>query len=472
MRWTFGLFNRLVLLSDLIVCGTVLLVASHLDRALPAGGQTAPEIALLLLDSIVFVGCMIFAGAYRFENYRKLLNEAVRFAVCLAAGFAVVAGLEVLFGGSEAHPPRALAAWHVAAWAVLSLGRLVVGRAAGHLIATNRLRRDIVIVGSTEIAGQIIRNTQTPEWRHYYRVVAVFDDRVNRLHKEQRDEIEGTGITGSIDALHTYIQDRHVDIIIIALPWEATERIFGLLERLQMIAADIVLPLKQNVLNLRLPHGGNVAGIPVLELMREPLKGTKALLKLVEDYAVAAVGIVLVAPVLAVAALAIKLESPGPALFRQPRLGLNNKPFMIYKLRTMTVDPADDGSRGTQREDPRITRVGAFLRRTSIDELPQLINVLRGEMSVVGPRAHVPKMLVSDQLYAEAVRRYATRSRLKPGITGWAQINGMRGGIHSVEKAARGVELDTYYIENWSLWFDLKIMARTLLVGMVGRNIF
>ena len=472
MRWTFGLFNRLVLLSDMVVCAAVLLLASHLDRSVPPGGQTAPEIALLLLDSIVFVSCMIFAGAYRFENYRSLLNESARLAFCLAAGFAVVVGLEALFGGSEAHPPEALATWHVAAWVVLCTGRLVVGRVARHLMRTNRLRRDIVIVGSTEIAAQIIRNTLTPEWRHYYRVVAVFDDRVKRLHKEQRDEIEGIGITGAIDALHGYIQDRPVDIVIIALPWEATERIFGLLERLQMIAADIVLPLKPNVLNLRLPHGGHVAGIPVLELMREPLKGTKALLKLVEDYAVAAVGLVLVAPILTVAALAIKLETPGPALFRQPRLGLNNKPFMIYKLRTMTVDPSDDGSRGTHREDPRITRVGAFLRRTSIDELPQLINVLRGEMSVVGPRAHVPKMLVSDQLYAEAVRRYATRSRLKPGITGWAQINGMRGGIHSVEKARRGVELDTYYIENWSLWFDLKIMARTLLVGMVGRDIF
>lgn len=472
MRWTFGLFNRLVLLSDLVVCGAVLLAASHLDRALPAGGQTAAEIALLLLDSIVFVSCMIFAGAYRFENYRKLLNESARFALCLAAGFALVGGLEAMFGGSESYQPKALATWHVAAWVVLSAGRLIVGRAARQLIRANRLRRDIVIVGSTEIAGQIIRNTQMPEWRHYYRVVAIFDDRVNRLHKEQRDETEGMGITGSIDALHTYIQDRPVDIIIIALPWEATERIFGLLERLQMIAADIVLPLKQNVLNLRLPHGGNVAGIPVLELMREPLKGTKALVKLMEDYVVAMVGLVLAVPVLVVAALAIKLETPGPALFRQPRLGLNNKPFMIYKLRTMTVDLTDDGSRGTRRDEPRITRVGAFLRRTSIDELPQLINVLRGEMSVVGPRAHVPKMLVSDQPYAEAVRRYATRSRLKPGITGWAQINGMRGGIHSVEKARRGVELDTYYIENWSLWFDLKIMARTLLVGMTGRNIF
>jgi putative colanic acid biosynthesis UDP-glucose lipid carrier transferase len=210
----------------------------------------------------------------------------------------------------------------------------------------------------------------------------------------------------------------------------------------------------------------------MLPLMREPLSATNAIIKTIDDYAVAAVGLILVAPILALCTLAIRLDSPGPILFRQPRRGMNNAIFTMYKFRTMTVDPSDDGSRGTQRGDPRITRVGAFLRRTSLDELPQLFNVLRGEMSVVGPRAHVPNMLVADQPYVEAVKQYATRHRIKPGITGWAQINGMRGGINSLEKAERGVELDLHYIENWSLWLDIVIMARTLLIGMAGRDVF
>jgi putative colanic acid biosynthesis UDP-glucose lipid carrier transferase len=145
---------------------------------------------------------------------------------------------------------------------------------------------------------------------------------------------------------------------------------------------------------------------------------------------------------------------------------------MMYKFRTMTVDPSDDGSQGTYRNIQRITPVGKFLRRTSIDELPQLINVLRGEMSIVGPRPHVVNMLVGEVVYTDIVRQYAARHRIKPGITGWAQINGMRGGIDSLAKASRGADLDLYYIANWSLRLDLKIMIRTIVAGLVGRDVF
>jgi putative colanic acid biosynthesis UDP-glucose lipid carrier transferase len=183
-------------------------------------------------------------------------------------------------------------------------------------------------------------------------------------------------------------------------------------------------------------------------------------------------GLLAVSPILLAAAIAIRLEGKGPILFRQPRVGFNSKPFLIYKLRTMTVDPTDDGSKGTQRDDQRITRVGAFLRRTSIDELPQLLNVLRGEMSIVGPRPHVSNMLVGEGVYSDVVRQYAARQRIKPGITGWAQINGMRGGINTVAKATEGADLDLYYVANWSLRLDIKIMIQTLAQGLVGRDVF
>ena len=172
------------------------------------------------------------------------------------------------------------------------------------------------------------------------------------------------------------------------------------------------------------------------------------------------------------AAIAIKLEGPGPVLFRQLRVGFNSKPFMIYKFRTMTVDPTDDGSRGTLRDSDRITRVGQILRSTSVDELPQLLNVLRGEMSIVGPRPHVRKMLVGAGVYSIVVQQYAARHRIKPGITGWAQINGMRGGIDTLEKASRGADLDLFYIANWSPILDLKIMIRTIVAGLGGRDVF
>ena len=168
----------------------------------------------------------------------------------------------------------------------------------------------------------------------------------------------------------------------------------------------------------------------------------------------------------------IRLDDGGPVLFRQPRSGFNSKTFLIYKFRTMSIDNSDDGSNGTKRDNQRITRVGRFLRRTSIDELPQLLNVLRGEMSIVGPRPHVPKMLVEGGVYSDVVRQYAARHRIKPGITGWAQINGMRGGIDSQEKARRGADLDLYYVANWTLRFDIEIMLKTVICGLVGRQVF
>ncbi|MGE0717822.1 MAG: sugar transferase, partial [Alphaproteobacteria bacterium] len=236
--------------------------------------------------------------------------------------------------------------------------------------------------------------------------------------------------------------------------------------------ADVVVPLDRNTFNPRFAQFASVGGLPSLRVMYQPLKGSLGVLKMVEDYVVATIALIVVAPILAVAAVLIKLDSSGPIIFTQQRVGFNNKPFTIYKLRTFTSDPTDDGSAGTRRTDPRITKVGSVLRRLSIDELPQLLNVLKGDMSVVGPRPHVPNMQVGDAQYYDVVREYAARYRMKPGITGWAQINGMRGGIHTVEKAARGVDLDMYYVENWSLWLDIKIMLLTLMRGMVGRNVF
>src|SRR5690606_23311734 len=192
-----------------------------------------------------------------------------------------------------------------------------------------------------------------------------------------------------------------------------------------------------------------------------------------EDRLLGSLILLLVAPLMALVALAIKLDSPGPVLFRQKRYGFNNELIEVLKFRTMRTDLCDeDGVVSTRANDPRLTRVGGFLRRTSLDELPQFINVLRGDMSIVGPRPHATQTRAGDKLLEEVVAEYSVRHKVKPGITGWAQINGWRGTIDTVEKLRNRVEFDIYYLENWSLMFDLKIIALTLFKGFIGKEAY
>lgn len=190
------------------------------------------------------------------------------------------------------------------------------------------------------------------------------------------------------------------------------------------------------------------------------------------DLAGAAGLLVALSPLLLLCAVALRLESPGPVLFRQPRHGLHGRLIPVHKFRTMRHEAADlPAARPTRRDDPRVTRVGAVLRRTSLDELPQLVDVLRGDMSLVGPRPHAPGSKAGRRRFAEAVPGYARRHRVKPGMTGWAQVNGWRGPTETAEALAQRLAHDLWYIDNWSLWLDLKILARTPF-ALVGRNVF
>ncbi len=352
-----------------------------------------------------------------------------------------------------------LAVWFVAVIVGLGLGRAACAAVVDGLWRQGLLRRRVAVVGATLMAGDLIRRIRQTEWHRDLELVGLFDDAAGAA-------------TGTVEDLRKLAQTRRVDLIVLALPWSRSEAIFELGDRLQWISADVVAPLEQPGFLSRSSALTQVAGLPALQLTRHPFRGTQGLVKQAQDYLVAACALILTAPLMAGAALALALAGDGPVLFRQDRIGFNGRPFSIYKLRTMSADPSDDGAGGQVRGNPRITRIGALLRRTSVDELPQLLNVLRGEMSIVGPRPHVAGMRVDGNPYAEAVRTYAARHQIKPGITGWAQINGMRGGIDTLEKARRGVDLDLDYMRNWSLQLDLSIMARTLTRHMVGPQVF
>ena len=270
-------------------------------------------------------------------------------------------------------------------------------------------------------------------------------------------DIEGIRVLGNTDDLLAYVRQHPIDEIIVALPWRATSNIEDLVKKLKVVPVNV--RLCPDYVGWSLPALGfiPVAGIPMLGILERPLSGWNIVLKEVEDRVLGFILTVLCLPLLALIAIAVKLDSPGPVLFLQKRYGFNNNPITVFKFRSMYHEPKDESVvPQARRNDPRVTRVGAFLRKTSLDELPQLFNVLRGEMSLVGPRPHA---VAHNEQYAKIIDDYLSRHRVKPGITGWAQVNGWRGNT-SLEKR---IEYDLYYIENWSVTLDIKIMWMTLI---------
>ncbi|AWJ92895.1 sugar transferase (plasmid) [Azospirillum baldaniorum] len=474
LHWTHGLVNRLVKGAD----GFLLALAGLGAWAIWAARTDEPSLddGRLLIQAIIFTAVtlgvylrtMTTIGAYRVENYRhwgKSLLDVV--GGLLPSG--TVLSLLVWAFLPEVVPSDMLALWGGTALACLGAGRVAAAWGVRLLEERGVLRRRVVILGATDVAERMIAHLALPEHRANYSILGLFDDRDS---DRRPASLAGLPVSGDLTDFKRFLPDNRVDMVVIALPWRAAMRIHSLRMQLQMISLDILIPLDEESIRLRLANLRHIGGIPALLVMRQPLRGMQIIVKRIEDVVVAGLGLLVASPFMLAAAIAVRLDSPGPIIFRQTRVGFNNRPFTMLKFRTMKVDDSDDGAVGTSRDNPRITRVGRFLRRTSIDELPQLFNVLAGDMSVVGPRAHVPNMRVGNQRYAEVAREYAARSRVKPGITGWAQINGMRGGIHTVEKARVGVDMDIHYIENWSLWLDAKIIISTVTTGLFGRDVF
>jgi putative colanic acid biosynthesis UDP-glucose lipid carrier transferase len=267
---------------------------------------------------------------------------------------------------------------------------------------------------------------------------------------------------GTLAEIEEVLQRRWIDRVYIALPLERADEVRDLHRRLRQYSVDLIWVPDIFSIELLNPSVREVAGIPLISLSESPLTtGARAYLKSLMDVVGALIGLIVLSPLMLLVALAIKLTSRGPAIYRQTRAGWDRSTFQIWKFRTMYVhDEGPDRLTQAGRHDSRITPVGAFLRRTSIDELPQLINVLRGSMSLVGPRPH---SIIHDDEYSKKIDAYMSRHRIKPGMTGWAQVHGHRGETRSVEDMRRRVEYDLDYINRWSLWLDLWILLLTPL---------
>ena len=420
------------------------------------------------LYAVVFVQTLYAAGMYRFARIiepggqvpRIVTVGTILFLVFLACGFILKISADYsrvwAFG------------WLAVSMVAVVMSRFAVASLVRRWATSGRIRRRIVIYGGETQGERLIDHIEklNEPWNQ---IVGVFDDRLSRIG----EAVGGYPVLGRLDDLVDWCRRNRADDILLALPWSADMRLLEITRELAALPVNI--RLSPEVVGARLAHQrtSHQFGIPMLNLMEKPMSGWSAVVKRVLDLVLGSIFVVLGLPLLILSALAIKLESPGPVFFRQQRYGFNHQLIEVFKFRTMYVDCLDaNAEQLTRRNDPRITRVGAWLRRLSIDELPQLLNVLRGEMSVVGPRPHALRAKAGGKLYEDVVDEYAVRHKVKPGITGWAQVNGWRGSTDREEDLIGRVEHDLYYIDNWSVLFDLNIILRTAWVVLQGKNSF
>ena len=384
----------------------------------------------------------------------------------LGGVFCLIACLFVLYRGSL--PFRTWPVlWGLCAAALMGAARIPLAQLMQHLTANGRLARKIAIVGLGEFSREFIQRLRDEP--NAFRIVGIYDDRMSRVPSSQL----GVEVLGTVAELVERSRREKIDVIVVALPLSAVERIKCIMDQLASTVADIVLTTDLAGMRYTPAQFDGIGRNAVVSVREAPLKDWRALEKAVLDYAVGAVALLVFSPVLLLTALAIKLDSRGPVLFRQPRMGFNNRLFLCYKFRSMHSGMTDLlADKQTTRDDPRVTRVGRVIRKLSIDELPQLFNVINGTMSLVGPRPHAPNTKAADRLFTEVVQQYAVRHRVKPGITGWAQVNGWRGETATVEQIEQRVACDLFYIEHWSVRFDIKIMLTTILREVRSRHAY
>jgi putative colanic acid biosynthesis UDP-glucose lipid carrier transferase len=321
-----------------------------------------------------------------------------------------------------------------------------------------RNSRTVVIAGAGDLGRRLAKNVVETPWLGM-RLLGFFDDRVTgEIHLDQ----QSYPVLGTLDDMVGFVQQQQIVMVYLALPLRAEDRLREVVDSLQDTTASVYYVPDVFIFSLLSASLTDLKGIPLIALWETPFFGVNGWLKRTEDLVLAGLILILVSPLLALIALGVKLTSPGPIIFRQRRYGLDGSEIIVYKFRTMKVCEDGQNIPQTVRDDSRVTPLGRWLRRTSLDELPQFYNVLKGSMSIVGPRPHA---VAHNEYYRRLIPGYMLRHKVRPGLTGWAQINGWRGETETLEKMEKRVEYDLEYLRRWSLWFDLKIISLTILRG-------
>ena len=433
-----------LVLHQVMLRGVVPLELSYLTAILGIG-----VIAILLYQ---------VSGTYRIGAFRSATGSVTRIAAGWSLAFLLVATTMVLAKVADHYSRLWLAAYFASGLGLLLMGRAVLAQVFGAEMRKGRFDRRTAVVGGGPAAEELIRMLEV-QGETGIRIVGVFDDRND---DRSTDVVAGYPKLGNVSDLVAYARHTRLDLIIFTIPISAEGRILQMLAKLWVLPIDIRLSAHATKLRLRPRAYSYLGAVPVLDVFDKPIADWDVVVKAVFDRVVGLGLLLALSPVMLAVALAVRCTSPGPVLFRQKRHGFNNEFIDVYKFRSMYTDQCDlTAARQVTRGDPRVTPVGRFIRKTSLDELPQLFNVIKGNLSLVGPRPHAVHAKAANTLYDQVVDGYFARHKVKPGITGWAQVNGWRGETDTSEKLQRRVEHDLYYIENWSVLLDLKILLTT-----------
>jgi putative colanic acid biosynthesis UDP-glucose lipid carrier transferase len=446
--------GQLSLLGFLRMTLDPVLIVGALVAFTLAWGETfdGPDLVLaLIVFSLTFPGTLSLVG-----NWWALLKE-------IMVSWAVIVLILLFFGYATtylgAFNPMVIVSWIAFVPVILYVAHRTMPVLVPRILAAEGYR-SAVIVGVTEPGRKLQQQFATSGWLGV-NVVGFFDDRA----PQRLGELPEAGLKGKLADLPPFVKANGVEAIFIALPMASQPRILRLLDELRDTTTSIYFVPDMFLTDLIQARMDDINGLPVVAVCETPFYGVNGLVKRLEDLVLSALILVAISPVLVATAIAVKLTSPGPVIFKQRRYGLDGKEIVVYKFRTMRV--MEDGPNVPQaiENDPRVTPLGRALRKLSLDELPQFINVLQGRMSIVGPRPHA---VAHNETYRRVIKGYMVRHKVKPGITGLAQVNGYRGEIRSLDKMQKRVEYDLAYLRNWSLRLDLAIILRTAIIVLAG----
>ncbi len=415
----------------------------------------------VILGSVVAANVMFnLARTHSMWIYRTGLHQLGRLMAAWSAVFVLIAVVAFLFKASDQVSRVWMVSWYGIGAIVLILFRRLLRALVQKWTASGKLKRRTVIVGGGKDAEKLINALHSDiDANNDVELLGLFDDRDD---KRSPETVAACPKLGNVDDLIEFARLTPVDLVIVSMPLSAEERVLHMLKRLWVLPIDIRLSAHMSKLRLARSAYSFVGEVPMFDMADKPISDWNLVFKWVFDKSVALSAAILLSPIMLITAIAIRMESKGPILFKQARHGFNNELINIYKFRSMYTDMSDaDASKLATRDDPRITKVGRFIRKTSIDELPQLFNVLKGELSIVGPRPHALQAKAANTVYHEAVGGYFARHRVKPGMTGLAQIHGWRGETDTVEKIEQRVNHDLHYIENWTPFSDIYILFMT-----------